>query len=153
MQMSITQSLLTLVHYSLNGQLMCICPRIMNRYKQHFYRNTCEWGERFTGKSPLNANPSSQNDTGQTLSSFTDCQMSDFTFPFDWNYTMYTPLKWTYRGTWIKKNIKESTSVSLSGSPLNAWSFLICWGGGNRERKLSRLYCFLSTFTVFYYQF
>lgn len=73
--------------------------------------------------------------TKQTLSSFMDCQTSDFTFPFDWNYTVYTPLKSTYRGTWIKRYIKESTSVSLSGSPLNAWSFLICWD--NRERGSS----------------
>lgn len=52
--------------------------------------------------------------------------------------------KSTHRGTWIKRYIKESTSVSLSGSPLNAWSFLIWWKnietGGSAESILFSLY-------------
>lgn len=53
-------------------------------------------------------------------------------------------LKSTHRGTWTKRYIKESTSVSLSGSPSNAWSFLIWWKnidtGGSAESILFSLY-------------
>lgn len=46
-------------------------------------------------------------------------------FQFNY-YILYRVTIETHRGTWINRYIKESTSVSLSGSPLNARSFLIC---------------------------
>lgn len=67
----------------------------------------------------------------QSLSS-TDCQTADFTFLSNGNW-ITCPLRSTHRGTWIKRYIKESTSVSLSGSPLKACSFLIC--GENKKEE------------------
>ena len=80
------------------------------------------------------------------------CKPFLFLSSFDWDSTIYTALKSTYWGTWIRRNIKESTSVSLSGSPLYAWSFLICWGG-KRDRGSSAGAFFSSSFNVFCHQF
>ncbi len=90
-----------------------------------------EESRKFVGKFRQNANLSSQNYNSRqstpSLLSLTVKQLHIFLW--------LKLLKSTYRGTWIKRYIKESTSVSLSGSPLNAWSFLICWD--NRERGSS----------------
>lgn len=62
---------------------------------------------------------------------------------FRWPRT--TPWRSTHRGTWIRRNIKESTSVSLSGSPLNICSFFICAENKDRGRSVGaphKLYFF-----------
>lgn len=79
------------------------------------------------------------------------CQTADFRLLFDGN-SVVSPLKPTYRGTWIRRYIKESTSVSLSGSPLNTCSFLICSANKEKEevQHINCLWTIIALFMLLY---